>query len=208
MSSRCHRTASGKIELGRLAAIVESSEDAIYAKSLEASSLLNRGAERLLAIPPMNYRQVCRPTVPAEHLQKWRKLALIKQGRVIRSVETRRATAMAVMDFCNHLSVKDSEGRMLALRIARDITERVRSEQERHAVCRRKTARAQPSGAAAPDRLAKRAKFSLPRWTMRRPFHVAQLWCPASRTGAPYICSRRMAPSDNWLWRTRTLPVK
>ncbi len=126
-----------RIELGRLAAIVESSEDAIYAKSLEGIvTSWNQGAERLFGYPASEIigHSVARMMLPELLSELDENLARIKNNQSIKSLETQRLHREGkVIDVSVTISpVKDSDGKIVgASTIARDVTERKRLEEER-----------------------------------------------------------------------------
>jgi PAS domain S-box-containing protein len=127
------------IPVSLLAAIVDSSDDAIYSKSLEGTILSwNRAAEimygytateaigqsMLLVVPPERHEEV----------QEF--LLRIRHGDLVKHFETVRARKDGSrVDISITLSpVKDAQGRITAASvIARDITERKKAEENLHA---------------------------------------------------------------------------
>jgi len=121
----------------RLAAIVESSDDAIISKSLEgvitswnaaAEQLFGYRAEEMLGQPILRL-------LPAErHAEEDMILARLRRGERIEHFETvRRTKAGRLVDVSVTISpLRDEGGRIVgASKIARDITERKRAEAER-----------------------------------------------------------------------------
>src|SRR5690606_16944544 len=119
----------------RLAAIVESSEDAILAKDLDGTIMTwNAGAERLFGYT--EDEAVGRPVtilLPEERLEEEPEiLQRIRRGERVAHYETvRRRKDGSMIDISLTVSpVKDGDGRIVgASKIARDITERRRAEE-------------------------------------------------------------------------------
>jgi PAS domain S-box-containing protein len=120
----------------RLAAIVESSDDAIVSKDLDGViRTWNRGAERLFG-----YREdeaVGRPVlmlIPEErHHEEARILARIRRGEQVEPYDTvRRRKDGSLVDISLSVSpIRDGHGRVVgASKIARDITDRKRAERD------------------------------------------------------------------------------
>jgi PAS domain S-box-containing protein len=119
----------------RLAAIVESSEDAIVSKTLDGViRSWNRGAERLFGYTADEaIGQSIAIIVPPDRLDEEPAiLERLKQGERVESFETiRRRKAGTRVDISLTVSaLRDTEGRVVgASKIARDITDRFRQEQ-------------------------------------------------------------------------------
>ena len=119
---------------GRLAAIVESSDDAIISKSLEGIiTSWNPAADRLFGYTAVEaVGQPITIIIPPERLaEEDAVLAHIRRGEGVDHFETVRVTkAGQRIDISLTVSpVKDAEGRIIgASKIARDITERKRAE--------------------------------------------------------------------------------
>ncbi|MBS7741687.1 MULTISPECIES: PAS domain S-box protein [unclassified Chelatococcus] len=126
----------------RYAAIVESSEDAILAKDLDGTIVSwNRGAERLFGYTADE--TVGRPVMMLIPLDRQdeepRILARIRAGERIDHFETvRRRKDGSLIEISLTISpVKDASGRIIgASKIARDITERRRAEEQQHLLIR------------------------------------------------------------------------
>lgn len=121
----------------RLAAIVESSDDAIVSKDLKGIiTSWNAGAQRIFGYTAEE--AVGRPVsmlAPPDRLDEMPQiLSKIKMGQRVEHYETRRRTKSGrVIDVALTVSpIHDSEGRIVgASKIARDITERRIAEEER-----------------------------------------------------------------------------
>jgi PAS domain S-box-containing protein len=121
---------------GLLAAIVESSDDAIVSKDLNGIiTSWNRGAERLFGYTPEEV--IGKPItiiIPADRLdEESRIIALIRRGERTEHFETmRRRKDGSVVEISLTVSpVKDADGRIIgASKIARDITERRRAQEQ------------------------------------------------------------------------------
>jgi PAS domain S-box-containing protein len=120
-----------------LAAIVESSDDAIISASLEGViTSWNAGAERILGYTAGEiigkHIAVLRPPTGAEDMAHT--LQQIREGARIEHFETRRVTKDGkIIDVSLSVSpIRDSSGTIVgASKVARDITERKRSQKER-----------------------------------------------------------------------------
>jgi PAS domain S-box-containing protein len=120
----------------RLAAIVESSDDAIISKDLNGMILSwNAGAERLFGYTPGEaVGRLITLIIPPERLDEERDiLDRLRRGQRIEHFETVRARKDGLrLDISLTVSpVRDDEGRVVgASKVARDITERKRAEGE------------------------------------------------------------------------------
>jgi PAS domain S-box-containing protein len=122
----------------RLAAIVESSDDAIISKRLEGTiTSWNRSAERIFGYSAEE--AVGRPItilIPAERLdEEVQIMARLRRGERIDHYETVRATKDGrLIDISLTISpIKDGAGKIIgASKIARDITDRKRTEKALH----------------------------------------------------------------------------
>ena len=120
-----------------LAAIVESSDDAIISASLEGViTSWNAGAERILGYTAEEiigkHIAVLRPPTGAEDMRNT--LQQIREGTRIEHFETRRLTKDGkIIDVSLSVSpIRDSGGAIVgASKVARDVTERKRSQKER-----------------------------------------------------------------------------
>jgi PAS domain S-box-containing protein len=120
-----------------LAAIVESSDDAIISQSLDGIiTSWNAGAERILGYTADEIvgKQVAvlRPPTGAEDIAST--LQQIREGKRIEHFETRRLTKdRRIIDVSVSVSpIRDADGTIVgASKVARDITERKRSQKER-----------------------------------------------------------------------------
>ncbi|PZV12024.1 MAG: hypothetical protein DCF22_13265 [Leptolyngbya sp.] len=125
-----------ELAMSRLAAIVESSGDAIIGKSLEGMiTSWNRGAERLFGYTAAEV--IDRPVAqlfPPNHADELAQvLEQIKQGEFVQSYETVRVRKDGQhVDIAATISpIKDATGRVIgAAKIARDITERKQAENQ------------------------------------------------------------------------------
>ncbi len=129
-----------------LAAIVESSDDAIVSKTLEGVILSwNKGAERIFGYTA---EEVIGKTIyiiipPERHYEEPQILAKLRRGERIDHYETVRMTkdGRRVNISLTISPIKDKSGRIIAAsKIARDITERIRMEQEREQLLAREQA--------------------------------------------------------------------
>jgi PAS domain S-box-containing protein len=125
-----------------LAAIVESSDDAVVSKDLNGIiKSWNRGAERLFGYPANE--AIGKPItmlIPADrHDEEPSILARIRRGERVDHYETiRQRKDGSTVDISLTISpVRDEEGRIIgASKIARDITERRRAEQQQNLLIR------------------------------------------------------------------------
>ncbi|MGA2440485.1 MAG: PAS domain S-box protein [Tepidisphaeraceae bacterium] len=133
--ARIAGSADGNEEgLGRLAAIVESSDDAIIAKSLDGTILeWNRAAQRLFGYTSSEAigRKITL-IVPSDRLrEEWRILRRLGRGKPVDHYETNRLTKDG-REIAVSMSVsplRDAAGHVIAAStIMRDVTERRRSE--------------------------------------------------------------------------------
>ena len=127
----------GEEQAQRLAAIVESSEDAIIAKSLEGIvTAWNAGAERLLGYRPdeiIGY-PVSKLAPPDRKNEMREILERIRRGERVEHFETirMRKSGELIPVSLSVSPVKDAAGNIIgASKIARDITEQKRAEEER-----------------------------------------------------------------------------
>ena len=123
-------------ETARLAAIVESSDDAIIGKTLDGTIISwNQGAARLYgyAAAEMIGRPISR-LIPSDHPDELPALLdRIRRGEPVKQFETvRQARDGRLLDVSLTISpVRDTEGRLVgAAAIARDITERKKAEED------------------------------------------------------------------------------
>lgn len=121
---------------GRLAAIVESSADAIVSKDLNGIvRTWNAGAERLFGYTAQEViGQPISILIPSENSDEPIILERIRKGERVEHYETRRQRKDgSLVDVSLTVSpILDEQGRVLgASKIARDITDRKRTEQER-----------------------------------------------------------------------------
>jgi PAS domain S-box-containing protein len=122
---------------GRLAAIVDSSDDAIVSKTLEGViTSWNRGAERIFGWSAAEAigRHITLIIPKDRHPKEDDVLARIRRGEIVDHYETVRVTKDGrLVDISLTVSpVKDAMGRIIgASKIARDITARRRLEEER-----------------------------------------------------------------------------
>ena len=120
----------------KLAAIVDSSEDAIIGKNLDRTiTSWNAGAERLLgyAAGEMIGQPVDRIIPPEGKTQEADIMARLRRGERVENFETvRLAKSGRVVPVSLTLSpIRDADGAIIgASKIARDITERIRQEKE------------------------------------------------------------------------------
>src|SRR5206468_11178486 len=124
----------------RLAAIVESSDDAIVSKTLDGTiTSWNRAAERLFGYTAAEAvgQPIFLIVPPDRHGEEEGVLARIRAGHVIDHFETmRRRKDGSLLDISLTVSpLRDSQGRIIgASKIARDISQRKRVERERAAM--------------------------------------------------------------------------
>src|SRR5260370_116035 len=123
--------------MARLAAIVESSEDAIFATGLNGTILSwNAGAERLFGYRPSEAIgcHVAIVAPPSQAAETGRISRLIRAGQAVRDLETvrRRKDGTEVVVSLSISPLRDTDGRLTgASAIARDITEISKGEDER-----------------------------------------------------------------------------
>jgi PAS domain S-box-containing protein len=128
----------------RLAAIVESSQDAIVGKTLEGIILSwNAGAERIFGYTPQEVigRSILMLIPPERHAEEEDILACIRRGEAVEHYETVRvAKDGRRLDISLTISpVRDGTGRVIgASKIARDITARRQMEDDLREQDRRK----------------------------------------------------------------------
>jgi PAS domain S-box-containing protein len=126
----------------RLVSIVESSQDAIVAKDLDGViTSWNRGAEQLFGYTAEEaVGKLITILIPDDHLNEEPEiLNRIRRGDKIDHYETvRRRKDGSLVEISLMVSpIKDAEGRIVgASKIARDITERRRAEEQRHLLLR------------------------------------------------------------------------
>jgi|RhiMetdeSRZDD1v2_1073273.scaffolds.fasta_scaffold44470_4 PAS domain S-box-containing protein len=124
-------------ERGRLAAIVDNSDDAIVSKSLEGViKSWNRGAERIFGWTAEEAvgRHITLIIPRERYAEENDVLARIRRGELVDHFETVRVTKDGrYVDISLTVSpIKDSNGRIIgASKIARDVTERRRLQDER-----------------------------------------------------------------------------
>ncbi len=124
-------------ESSRFAAIVESSDDAIVGKDLEGTvTSWNRGAERLFgySADEMVGTSIERLIPAGRQAEEREILEKIRRNEHVRHFETlRRTKAGALVDVSVTISpIKDAAGNVVgASKVARDISERKRAEEER-----------------------------------------------------------------------------
>ena len=118
----------------RLAAIVESSDDAILAKSLDGTiTSWNVGAERLLGYTAEEAigRSICFLLPPERHDEEDQIMARLQAGERVEHFETARLTkdGRRLSVSVTSSPLKDGEGRIIGVsKIMRDITERKQAE--------------------------------------------------------------------------------
>src|SRR5207245_2744419 len=123
-------------ELFRLAAIVESSDDAIFSKTLDGLVLSwNKGAERLYGYSAQE--MIGKPIhtiVPAEHRPEWEEIMhRLREGHRLEHFETLRSRKDGRrIDVSITVSpVRDADGKIIgASTIAHDITERNQMQEQ------------------------------------------------------------------------------
>jgi PAS domain S-box-containing protein len=140
--NRAAECANEGLAAQRLAAIVESSDDAIISKDLEGViTSWNRGAERLFGytVSEAIGKPVTILIPPERHDEEPSILARIRRGERVQPYETVRQRKDGSLA---HISlsispIRDSKGRVIgASKIARDITERKRAEERQNLLLR------------------------------------------------------------------------
>jgi two-component system CheB/CheR fusion protein len=118
----------------RLAAIVESSADAIFSKDLAGTvDTWNRGAERLFgyAADEITGRSI-RTTVPDDRAEEWgRVMARLARGESVEQMETERThkDGRRIPVVVTYSPIRNAEGKVVSVSaIARDVSERKRAE--------------------------------------------------------------------------------
>ena len=125
---------------GRLAAIVDSSDDAIVSKTLEGIiTSWNRGAEQLFGYTAAEAvgQSILLIVPPERHAEEHEVLARIRRGDSVRHFDTirRRKDGSQVEISLTVSPVRDEEGRTVgASKIAQDITDRRRADQQHAAL--------------------------------------------------------------------------
>ncbi len=131
-------TEANAINSARLAAIVESSDDAIISKTLESViTSWNAAAERMFGYTAeeMIGETIYKLIPPDRHEEEPEILARLKSGERVQHFETRRLMHDGnLIDVSLTISpVKDDKGNIIGLsKIARDITERKQDEQRKN----------------------------------------------------------------------------
>ena len=126
-----------EVERARLAAIVDSAEDAIISKRLDGTiQTWNRGAERIFGYTAAEAvgRHITLIIPSERHAEEAQILARIARGEVIEHFETVRQTKNGqLVDISLTVSpIKAADGTVVgASKIARDISERRRADRER-----------------------------------------------------------------------------
>jgi PAS domain S-box-containing protein len=140
LTNRYEEIISGKaldLAQARLAAIVESSDDAIISKTLEGIiTSWNRTAQRIFGYTTAEAvgQSILLIVPPDRHEEEASILARLRRGERIEHFETRRRTKDGrMLDISLTVSpVRDASGKIIgASKIARDITEKKRLERER-----------------------------------------------------------------------------
>ncbi len=122
----------------RLAAIVESTDDAIISKDLNGTiTSWNRAAERLFGYRPQEIigRSILTIIPPDLHHEETEIIRKLRAGEKIEHYETRRLTKEGrLVDLSLTISpLRDSTGQVIgASKIARDITDRRRADESRY----------------------------------------------------------------------------
>jgi PAS domain S-box-containing protein len=123
------------LQLSRLAAIVESSDDAIVSKTLEGTILSwNAGATRIFGYQPDEVigKPITIIIPPELHTEETRILTQVRSGRRIDHFDTERVTkdGRRIHISLTVSPVRDAQGRIVgASKVARDVTDRKRAEQ-------------------------------------------------------------------------------
>lgn len=137
------RTRQAEIAQARLAAIVASSDDAIVSKTLEGIiTSWNQSAERLFGYTAAEAvgQSILLIVPPDRHDEEVTILSRLRQGLRIDHFETKRRTKDGrLLDISLTVSpVRDTDGKIIgASKIARDITEKKRMDQEREMLLER-----------------------------------------------------------------------
>jgi PAS domain S-box-containing protein len=132
--------AAAELALGRLGAIVESSDDAIISKTLDGIiTSWNRAAERLFGYTAQEAigKSILMIIPPERYSEETTILSRLSRGERIEHFETQRASKDGkILEISVTISpVLDSTGRIIgASKIAREITERKRLERERERI--------------------------------------------------------------------------
>ena len=122
----------------KLAAIVESSDDAIVSKSFDSViTSWNYAAERMFGYTEeeMIGQTIYKIIPPDRHDEEGRILALLREGKSVEHFETKRVTKDGrLVDVSLTISpVKDAQGNVIGIsKIARDITEKKQEEQRKN----------------------------------------------------------------------------
>jgi len=122
----------------KLAAIVESSDDAIVSKSFDSViTSWNYAAERMFGYTEeeMIGQTIYKIIPPDRHDEEGRILALLREGKSVEHFETKRVTKDGrLVDVSLTISpVKDRQGNVIGIsKIARDITEKKQEEQRKN----------------------------------------------------------------------------
>ena len=125
-----------RADSARLAAIVESSDDAIVSKDLDGTiTSWNHGAERIFGYSAADMVGMSIMRLVPEHLreEEERLLAQIRRGERVRHFETRRVRkdGEVITVSVTTSPLRDAAGRLIgASKVARDITTQKRSEEE------------------------------------------------------------------------------
>lgn len=118
----------------RLAAVVESSADAIFSKDLDGTvRSWNQGAERLYGYAAEEIvGQSIRVTVPGDRAEEWRHaMARLARGEHVEQLETERVhkDGRRISVMVTYSPIQDSVGKVVGVSaIARDVSERKRAE--------------------------------------------------------------------------------
>ena len=136
----------------RLAAVVESSADAIFSKDLDGTiRTWNRGAERLYGYSRDEaVGRSVKMLVPEDRVDEWAKvMARLARGEHVEQLETERVRkdGQRVPVALTVSPIRDSDGKVVSASVTgRDISERKRAEQTLHS----KLAGGEPSGRLDP----------------------------------------------------------
>jgi PAS domain S-box-containing protein len=140
--NRAGERAQEELAAQRLAAIVESSDDAIISKDLDGViTSWNRGAERLFGYTEREAigKSVTILIPPERHDEEPSILARIRRGERVQPYETvrRRKDGSLAQISLSISPIRDSKGQVIgASKIARDITERKRAEERQNLLLR------------------------------------------------------------------------